>query len=106
MKIYNIANAIMAYKNAILQLDSSVVCEVYENDLIFIIAIDDDKYEQFEKEINLISFEIHSRFDLEKEILCVPKDFVSEWDTPIELVYPKMDTEANMIHPKYNLNPN
>ena len=98
MKIYNIANAIMAYKDAILQLDSSIACEIYENDLIFIIAIDDDKYEQFEKEINFISFEIHSRFDLEKRIVCMPKDFVSNWDTPIELLYPKIDTEVSMIN--------
>lgn len=76
----DISKAIFEYKNEILKIDSSIVCEIYENDLIFIIAINNDGYEQFKKEINYISFEVHSKFDLEKEIVCMPKKFVSKWD--------------------------
>lgn len=43
--------SIVGYRNHILGIDSSIVCELYENDLIFIIAIDDDKYESCKKTI-------------------------------------------------------
>ena len=101
------SNAIMEYRDAILQLDSSIMCEIYEDDLTFIIAIDNDKYDQFEKEINLISFEIHSKFDLEKEIVCVPKDFVLDWDIPIDLIHLKINIATNMASYNYHKhNPN
>lgn len=98
MKPYITSNAILAYKDALLQLDSSIMCEFYENDLIFIVAIDDDKYDQFEKEINYISFEIHLQFDLEKRIVCMPKDFVSNWDTPIILINSEPNLEKEITH--------
>ena len=99
MKTYNMPNlnAILEYKDAILRLDSSIVCKTYENDLIFIIAIDDDKYEQFKKDINHIFYELHSKFDLEKEIVCMPNKFVSKWDTPIALIDSKIDLEKEIV---------
>lgn len=99
-------NAILEYEDAILRLDSSIVCKTYENDLIFIIAIDDDKYEQFKKDINHIFYKLYSKFELEKKIVCMPNKFVSKWDTPIVLIDSKINVEV-MAHchcHKYNLN--
>lgn len=90
-------NAILEYKNAILGLDSSIVCKTYENDLIFIIAIDDDKYEQFKKDINRIFFKLYSKFELEKKIVCMPNKFVSKWDTPIVLIDSKSNLEKEIV---------
>ncbi|MDE7316765.1 MAG: hypothetical protein K2N12_03420 [Helicobacter sp.] len=91
-------NAILEYKNAILGLDSSIVCKTYENDLIFIIAIDDDKYEQFKKDINRIFFKLYSKFELEKKIVCMPNKFVSKWDTPIVLIDSKFELEKEIVY--------
>ena len=100
MKIYNMLNlnAILEYKNAILRLNSSIVCKIYENDLIFIIAIDDDKYGQFKKDINHIFYDLHSKIDLEKEIVCMPNKFVSKWDTPIILINSESNLEKEITH--------
>lgn len=79
------------FKYKLLELDPSMTYEFYENDLLFIIAIDNDKYEKFEKEINKISFNLHSNFEFDKEIVCMPKKFVSSWDIPVK-VTDKVDT--------------
>lgn len=78
--------SIVEYRNHILGIDSSIVCELYENDLIFIIAIDDDKYESCKKQLNEIGYDIHEKYDLEKDIACMPKSFVSKWDKPIMMI--------------------
>ena len=95
----NTMNAIMEYKNGILKLDSSVVCELYENDLIFIVAIDDDKYESCKKQLNVIGYAIHANYDLEKDIVCMPKSFVSKWDKPIML---QNDVLSSDSMPRWN----
>lgn len=38
------------------------------------------------KQLNEIGYDIHEKYDLEKDIACMPKSFVSKWDKPIMMI--------------------
>ena len=72
-------------RDRIVSMDPSIECKTYENDLLYIISIDDNVYEKYHKELNDLARIIHKKYRPNKRIACFPHEFVSNYDTPINI---------------------
>lgn len=84
-ELKNARKAIRAFVNELIRIEYRPMSyELYENDIIYIIAIDKKEYDMHRTTLNTISSKIHKKFILGKDIVCMPKEYVSAWDRPLE----------------------
>ena len=79
----NDIQAIKAFRQKIMELDPDIKCDIYKNDISYLIVIQDHMYDKYEEPLNPISYEIHKEFDPYKPIVCIPNEFVTHWDEPL-----------------------
>ena len=81
----NDIQAIKAFRQKLIELDPTIKCSIYKNDLTYNIAIQDTMYDKYEKSLNTISYEIHKEYDPYKDIVCIPYEFKLDCEEPMEI---------------------